>query len=121
MLAGSELVEGLLSGALLCGTLSGQVLLSVGLDDLPRALGIVDARLPKNEAHQYRKCIFTVAKTVAMAAHEGEDASAHLNKAGLLGRVADWVSAQSGEQIPANISGPEKAALQKVLQCLKDR
>lgn len=89
--------------------------------DLPRALSLVDARLPKMEAQQYRKCIFQIAKTVAMAAHEGPESSADLAKAGFLGKIADWLSAKSGEQIPGNISPAEKDALGQLLQRLKER
>lgn len=94
------------------------------LDDLGRAVSLVDNRLPKAEALQYRKCIFHVAKTVAMAAHEGDAPSAGLDQiigGKFLGRLADWVSARSGEQIPANISLAERKALSELLQRLKDR
>lgn len=90
------------------------------LGDISRALDLIDARLPQSEAQQYRKCLFHIAKTVAMAAHEGAESSASLSNAGVLGRITDWLSARSGEQIPANISGPEKKALQELLRCLKE-
>lgn len=92
------------------------------LEDAGRALSLIDARLPQSEGQQYRQCIFHVAKTVAMAAHEGADPQNGLENAlggGLLARLSDWLSAKSGEQIPANISGAEKDALQKLLHCLK--
>jgi hypothetical protein len=94
------------------------------LDDIDRAIALVDARLPAPEALQYRKCIFHVAKTVAMAAYEGGASSAGLDQVvggKLLGRLVDWVSARSGEQIPANISEAERKALSELLQRLKDR
>ena len=55
-----------------------------------------------------------------MAAHEGAESAADLSKTGLLGKLADWVSAKSGEQIPGNISPAEKDALQELLQRLKE-
>lgn len=94
------------------------------LDDINRAIALVDARLPAAEALQYRKCIFHVAKTVAMAANEGDVPAAGLDQViggKLLGRLADWVSARAGEQIPANISAAERKALSELLQRLKDR
>lgn len=94
------------------------------LHDIDRAVALVDARLPAREALQYRKCIFHVAKTVAMAASEGAKASAGLETmigGGILGRLADWVAARSGEQIPANISPSERDGLTQLLQRLKDR
>lgn len=94
------------------------------LGDIDRAIALVDDRLPAAEALQYRKCIFHVAKTVAMAANEGDAPSAGLDQmigGKLMGRLADWVSARSGEQIPANISMTERKALSELLQRLKDR
>lgn len=95
------------------------------LDDIGRALKLADSRLPTGDASEYRKCLFYVAKTVAMAASEqGGEPSGGLSKMPggmILGRFADWLAAKSGKQIPANISPKEQGALKQLLHRLKDR
>ncbi len=93
-------------------------------NDLPKALALVDDRLPLREAALYRKSIFHIAKRVAMAASEGadahEDLSTHMFGGKLIAKVTDWVAARADDTMPENISGSEKEALGRLLQLLKN-
>lgn len=93
------------------------------LDDIPKAVKLVRDRLPASEAVSYQKCIFHIAKTVALAVGEGdaesEDLSRDVMGSKLLTKVVDWMSVKAGDVVPENISSAEQDALKRLLQCLK--
>ncbi|HEU4838674.1 MAG TPA: hypothetical protein VFS88_04600 [Micavibrio sp.] len=92
------------------------------LDDLPRALRLIKDRLPVKDLKDYQSAIYRVAGVVAQAASENggeDDLSREVMGAGLVARLLDRLSVKTDMSVPENISDAEKAALQKLLACLK--
>lgn len=92
------------------------------LSDVPRAVRLIHDRLPDSELTLYRKCVFSVAKAVAMAANEQDgmqDSFSDIPGGGLLRKFRDWMETRNVENMPENISKAEKVALQKLQSALK--
>lgn len=92
------------------------------LQDVPRAVRLIHDRLPDSELTLYKKCVFQVAKAVAMAANEKagvQDSFSDVPGGRLILKLRDWMETRKVETMPQNISPAEKAALQKLQAALK--
>lgn len=92
------------------------------LDDLPRALRLIKDRLPAKDLKDYQSAVYRVAGVVAQAASEDggeDDFSREAMGGGLIAGLLDRLSVKTNMSVPENMSAAEKAALQKLLACLK--
>lgn len=92
------------------------------LADLPKALRLIKSRLTAKDLKDYQSAVYRVAGVVAQAASEEggvDDYSKEAMGGGLIARLLDRLSVKTDMSVPANISATEKAALQKLLACLK--
>jgi hypothetical protein len=92
------------------------------LNDLPQALSRVQGTLTEKDLKDYKSAIYRIASVVAQAAAEegsAGDQGREMQGSGLVGRLLDRLSVKTDMSIPDNISEKEKAALQKLLACLK--
>ena len=87
------------------------------LADIPKALNLIQSRLTAKDLKDYKSAIYRVAGVVAQAAHE--DNAAVAKGAGVVAKLLDRLSVKTDMSEPGNISDTEKAALQKLLACLK--
>ncbi len=85
------------------------------MDDLPRAMRLIKDRLPEDEIRAFQKSIYQIGVVVAQAA--SETVQHDTNK--MLTRLMDRLSVRTDLHDPENVSETEKAALKKLLQCLK--
>ena len=93
----------------------------VALADLPTALRKIEDVLTAKDLKDYKSAIYRVAGIVAQAAAEGgeDDLSREVMGSKLFSRLLDKLSVKTDMSVPDNISAAEKAALQKLLACLK--
>lgn len=87
------------------------------LDDLPAALSLIESRLTAKDLKDYKSAVYRVAGVVAQAAQE--EGGAASGGGGIVSRLLDRLSVKTDMSVPDNISATEKAALQKLLACLK--
>ena len=87
------------------------------LADIPKALSLIESRLSAKDLKDYKSAIYRIAGVVAQAAHE--DGAAASNGTGIPSKLVDRLSVKTDMSEPENISATEKAALQKLLACLK--
>jgi hypothetical protein len=85
------------------------------LADLPKALKKIEDTLTAKDLKDYKSAIYRIAGVVAQAAGEFGNS----NKPGLFGGLFDGLSVKTDMSTPENVSATEKAALQKLLACLK--
>lgn len=94
------------------------------LNDLKPVLFMIDQRLPKDEVILYKKAIFHIAKTVAMAAAEDVTPDEPLSRVMIGGALVEgihrFLDGLSSQSIPANVSQKEREALQKLRALLKE-
>lgn len=90
------------------------------MDDIQKALVLVDGRLPKENARNYRKCLWGVAKAVAHAFGEFEGAEED-TKPSFIGKLLDKISDKKGvlDDNPENMSPAEREALKKLRKALQ--
>lgn len=87
------------------------------LADIPKALSLIENRLTAKDLKDYKSAVYRVAGVTAQAAHE--DGTAASKGTGILSKLVDRLSVKTDMSEPENISATEKAALQKLLACLK--
>jgi hypothetical protein len=87
------------------------------LADIPKALKLIEGMLTPKDLKDYKSAVYRVAGVVAQAAHE--EGNAATKDGGILFRLADRLSVKTDMSEPENISITEKAALQKLMACLK--
>jgi hypothetical protein len=95
---------------------------STVLADIPKAMGLIRDRLPADACKGYQKAVYYIANVVAQAAAEkgGEDdLTKEVMGSAIVSGLLDRLSVKTDMKTPDNVSETEKAALQKLLQCLK--
>jgi hypothetical protein len=85
------------------------------LADIPKALKLIEGRLTPKDLKDYKSAVYRVAGVVAQAAHE----SGAAKDGGMFAKLLDRLSVKTDMSEPENISDTEKAALQKLMACLK--
>lgn len=85
------------------------------LDDLPKAFELIKSRLTPKDLKDFKSMVYRMAGVVAQAAGE----AGQTRDAGFFGKLLDNVSVKTDMSMPENVSGKEKAALQKLMEVLK--
>lgn len=90
------------------------------MDDINTAKGLIDDRLPRDNAKNYRKCLMKVARSVAYAYGEFEEAN-EPEKPSFFGNLMAKISDKMNvlEENPENMSPAELQALKKLRDTLK--
>ncbi len=90
------------------------------MDDIEKALLLIDGRLAKDNARNYRKCLWGVAKAVAYAYGEFEGAE-EPEKPSFIGKILGRISDKKDplDDNPENMSPAEREALKKLRKALQ--
>lgn len=88
--------------------------------DLKQAMYLIDDRLPKENAGNYRKCLIDTATAVAMAYGEFEE-NAEPEKSSFFGNLMTKINDKLHplSEDPENLSASEQEALKKLREALK--
>lgn len=92
---------------------------STVLDDIPAAMKLVHDRLPSDAVAGYQRAVFYIARVVAQAASEDEDAVGATKLPGFVQKMVDRFSVKTNLQTLDNTSPAERAALTKLQNALK--